>query len=91
LAEVTVGVAQLLVVRPHHTRMKFKHSYWLMIISLGCSLLGFIGWILLTPASGGGHDWRIWLLTCSSFLIGFGVIGFISALLWMIVTGFRKD
>ncbi|HVM50091.1 MAG TPA: hypothetical protein VMU04_18830 [Candidatus Acidoferrum sp.] len=69
-------------------RMSFTRPYWfLMFISLGCLVLGFADWMLVTPDFKGEPDLRLWVFAASYVLAGFGVVGFISSLIWMLVSG----
>jgi hypothetical protein len=71
--------------------MSFKRPYWvLMFISLGCLVLGFADWTLVTPNLKGEPDLRLWIFGASYFLAAFGLIGFLSSLVWMLVSGVRS-
>ena len=61
-----------------------------MFISLGCLVVGFADWMLVTPDFKAEPDFRFWIFVAAYFLVAFGVIGFISSVLWMIVSGVRK-
>jgi hypothetical protein len=71
--------------------MNFKRPYWLLLyISLGCLVLGFADWMLVTPDFKGEADWRLWVFIAAYFLVLFGIVAFISSLLWMIVAAVRS-
>ena len=72
--------------------MNLKRPYWLlMVVSLGCLMLGYSDWMLFAPHDTKSEpDVRFWIFTAAYFLAPFGVIGFFSSLLWMLVSGFRK-
>lgn len=71
--------------------MNFKRPYWLlMFISLGCLVFGFADWMLVTPDFKGAPDWQTWVFIGGIYLAMFGVIGFFTSLLWMVVAGFRS-
>jgi hypothetical protein len=71
--------------------MNLKRPYWLvMFISLGCLVLGFADWMLVTPDFKGEPDLRLWIFCASYFLAALGVIGFLSSLVWMLVSGVRS-
>ena len=61
-----------------------------MFSSLGGLVLGFAGWMLVTPDFKAEPDWRLWLFGAAYFLVAFGIIGFVTALLWMTFTGVRS-
>ena len=76
--------------------MNFKRPYWKwLFISLGCLVVGYIGWMLGPLNIKGGftsEDYlRIALSTVGSGLIVFGAIGFLVSLLWMLFSGFDSD
>lgn len=71
--------------------MNFKRPYLrLMFISLGCLVLGSTVWLLVTPDVKAAADWRLWVWGIACFLIPLSLIGFISSLIWMIGSGFRR-
>jgi hypothetical protein len=75
--------------------MNFKRPYWLlMFISLGCLVLGFADWMLVTPDFKGAPDWRLWVFIGGELVFLFGLIGFVTSLLWMmfaaIISGVRS-
>jgi hypothetical protein len=72
--------------------MSFKRPYWLlMFISLGCLVAGYADWMILAPHTTKSEpDLWFWIFAASYFVTPFGVIGFFSSLLWMLVSGFRK-
>jgi hypothetical protein len=75
--------------------MNFKRPYWLlMFISLGCLVLGFADWMLVTPDFKGAPDWRLWTFIVGEFVFLFGLIGFVASLVWMmfaaIISGVRS-
>jgi len=61
-----------------------------MFISLTCLALGFADWMIVTPDFKAAADWRLWIFAAAYFLALFGVVGFISSLIWMLCSGFRK-
>jgi hypothetical protein len=59
-----------------------------MFISLACLILGYADWMIFAP-----HDTKSTpsvIFMAAYFVVPFGVIGFFSSLLWMLVSGFRK-
>jgi hypothetical protein len=71
--------------------MNFKRPYWLLLyISLGCLVLGFADWMLVTPAFKGGSGLSVLIFVASYFLLAFGAVAFVSSLLWMIVASIRS-
>jgi uncharacterized membrane protein YedE/YeeE len=72
--------------------MTFKRPYWLLLyISLGCLALGFADWMLVTPDFKAEPDLRLWIFGASYFLVAFGIIGFVTSLLWMFFAAVRSS
>jgi hypothetical protein len=73
--------------------MTFKRPYWkLLFISLGCLVMGFIGWMLgPLDLKGGEMGLRFWIFTAGGILIFFGAIGFVVSLLWFLFSGFDSN
>ena len=70
--------------------MSFRRPYWLlMFISLACLVLGFTDWMIVTPDFKGEPDSRTWIFLASYFLAEIGIVGLISSLVWMFVSGPR--
>lgn len=61
-----------------------------MFASLGSLVLGFAGWMLVTPDLKAEPDLRLWIFGAAYFLVALGIIGFLTSLLWMIFVGVRS-
>jgi hypothetical protein len=71
--------------------MNFKHPNWrLMCISLGCLVLGFADWMMVTPDFKAEPDWRLWVFCLSYILMLFGAIACVVSLFWMIFASFTS-
>jgi len=66
--------------------MNFKRPYWLLLfISLGCLLLGFVGWMFVTPDYKGVPDLQWLFVDVDILLMIFGAAAFMVSLVWMSV------
>ncbi len=64
--------------------MDFRRPYWIFLfVSLGCLIVGYLLWMLMTPDFKGEPDFRLWLFLGAEILILTGLLGLIVSLFWI--------